>query len=190
MKATSSVRLCWWGVALAVTIGAGALAASASGAEVQACIGRSDPLDIGSDPAACAAGSRVSAISVKFGFTAQTDPNAKVQPGPLVLVKRLDETSPRLFLDATSIRPLKSVLVVVFEQAVSTDGSPGGRGRRLFSFLLDDALITGLEDSAQEGVVASLSPLEVVAFAYARVTLRDDVSGELSCFDFKTLKAC
>jgi type VI protein secretion system component Hcp len=178
-------------IVLAVVIGVGFFASWAEAAEVQACVSRGGPLAIGGDPAECPSGGRLDAISLKFGLSVQFPEgggvgllNGVAQPNPLVLAKRLDQASTRIFLDTALQRRLPSVLVVIFEQ------TGGQRGRRLFSILLEDAIVAAFEESAQEIRAAGLTPLEVVSFAYARITLRDDVSGETSCFDFQQSRSC
>ena len=71
----------------------------------------------------------------------------------------------------------------------TADGTASGsRGRRLFSILLENARISLLEDSAQDGSVGS--PLESVFISYDKIRLRDDPSGTVSCFDFQLNRQC
>ena len=175
-------------VALGLAIATGLVASPAGATDVRACVAFSEALSIGDDPANCVPENRVEAVSVKLSLTGG---GATAQPGPLVLVKRLDQTSPTIFLDAARGRALPNVLVVIFESGVSTDGSTAPLlGRRLFSILLEDVVISALEDSAQDGSAGRLSPLEVVSFTYVRLRLRDDITGATGCFDFQRRMAC
>ena len=89
MKTTSRTK---WSlrflIVLSVVIGGGA-AFEASAAEVQACVSRGSPLGIGADPAECAAGDRVDAISVKFALSAQPNFLAAFDAGRNFYAQRL-----------------------------------------------------------------------------------------------------
>jgi type VI protein secretion system component Hcp len=187
MKATHRHTLIPGLLALAMVAILDGLAGSASAAEVQACLALAGSLSIGDDPASCAAGNRVDAVSVKLSLATAGKP----QVGPLVLAKRLDETSPALFISAATTRVLPNVLGVIFESGTATSGGASPvPGRRLFSILLSDAVIASLEDSAEDGGLTRVSPLEVLSFSYGRIALRDDVTGAVGCFDVLQSKAC
>jgi type VI protein secretion system component Hcp len=171
---------------LGVVVGISGFAFPGGAAEVQACLSRSEPLTIGGNPDECPGGGRLDAISVRFGLSVPlsgTSPSGATQPSPVFLAKRLDQASARIFVDAASQRRFASVLIVLFEQ---TNGTRG----RLFSILLDEVIISVFEESAQEGRAAGSSPVEQVGFAYEKITLRDDVSGETRCFNFKEATPC
>jgi type VI protein secretion system component Hcp len=101
-----------------------------------------------------------------------------VQVGPFVVSKNLDRTSPGLFLDVVTGRHLRGVLIAVFES------TPRGGFRRVFSFLLEEVLVSSLEFDAADSRVRGATPLDLVGFSYARLTVRDDVFNVTTAFDF------
>jgi len=170
------------------------LAASlASAFEVQACVQFSGAvLQISDDPKNCAAGNKIDAVSVKVSFEGGVPTTTgggggykAGTPGPLVLAKHIDQSSPPLFVASMTATLLNTVLVVIFDRGA---GAP--RGARLFSMLLTDARISSLEDGAQDSRLTAAGPLEMVTFDYARIRLRDDTSGTETCFDFTTGFPC
>jgi type VI protein secretion system component Hcp len=152
--------------------------------EVVACMSIGTPaIAISSDPRSCPADRLIDAVAGASGWTVPAAGGA-TQAVEFQLTKRLDRTSPTLFLDAVSQRRLSAVLVVFF------DGRPGGSGQRLYSLLLTDVLITSLANSAADDGAASAFPLEAVTFRYRSITVRDDASGVQQCWDFQLQRLC
>jgi type VI protein secretion system component Hcp len=153
---------------------------------VVGCIFDSTNPQINDDPNRCPADRRLDVVSVKTSWTQSSTVGGgggggagKVQVGPFVISKNLDRTSPGLFRDVVTGRHLRGVLVVVFDS-----GPRGGSLRRVFSFLLEDALVSSLEFDAADSRARGATPLDLVGFSYAKLTIRDDVSGLATTFDF------
>jgi len=169
---------------LAVVLFALALPCTAQ-VSVVGCIFDSTTPQIGDDPNRCPADRKLDVVSIKTSWTQPTATGGasgagvgKVQTTPFVIVKNLDRTSPKLFLDVTTGRHLRGVLIAVF------DTNNRGNLQRVFSFLLDDVLVSSLEFDAADSRVRGALPMDQVGFSYARLTIRDEVSGLSSNFDF------
>src|SRR5262245_55342761 len=150
---------------------------------VVGCIFDSTNPQIGDDPNQCPADRKLDIVSMK-GSWAQTGTiggggggAGKVQFNPLVISKNLDRASPRLFLDVVTGRHLRGVLVAIFESDAR------GHLRRVFSILLEDAIVSSLEFDAADSRARGASPVDLVEFSYARITVRDDVSRLSTTFD-------
>lgn len=167
-------------------IGCGCLvglpAPAAQALEVVGCLYESGAPPISADPQACPPEQRLDIVSLKTSWTNTPDVGGggagRAQAGPFVLAKRLDQMSPRLFFYVVTGRHLKAALIAIFEPR----GGP--RAQRLFSILLEDVAITRLETSAAESSRDPGAPLEMVELDYAKITLRDDVSGQQTQGDF------
>ena len=171
------------GVGLALALGS--IPSAVHALEVVACMYDSTTVPrIGDDPNACPADQKLNIVSVR---TSWADPSTtgsssggaapNVQEGPFVLAKRLDRTSPGLFLALATRQLLGGVLVVMYDQRV------GLRVPRLFSILIENAVVVSIEASGADG---SADSLELVGFKYAKITLRDDVSGRQTSWNFVT----
>ena len=151
---------------------------------VVGCIFDTTNPQINDDPNRCPAERKLDIVSIKTSWTQSSTIGGggggagKVQVGPFVVSKNLDRTSPALFLDVVTGRHLRGVLVAVFD----TDNR--GRLRRVFSVLLDEVLVSSLEFDAADSRARGAMPLDLVGFSYARITIRDDVSGVATTFDF------
>jgi type VI secretion system Hcp family effector len=153
---------------------------------VVGCIFDSTTPQITDDPNRCAVDNRLDVVSIKGVWTQSTTIGSatggagagKVQQQPFVIVKHLDRASPRLFLDVTTGRVVRSVLVGVFD----TDSR--GRPVRVFSFLLEDVFVSSLEFDAADSRSRGAMPMDQVSFVYARLTVREDSTGVSQGFDF------
>jgi type VI protein secretion system component Hcp len=54
----------------------------------------------------------------------------------------------------------------------------------VFSFLLEDALVSSLEFDAADSRARGATPMDLVEFSYARITVRDEASRLSTTFDF------
>ena len=170
---------------LAVVLFALALPCTAQ-VSVVGCIFDSTTPQISDDPNRCPADRKLDVVSIKTSWTQSTAIGSasggagagKVQSTPFVIVKNLDRTSPTLFLDVTTGRHLRGVLIVVF------DTNNRGSLQRVFSFLLDDVLVSSLEFDAADSRVRGALPMDQVGFSYARLLIRDERSGLSTNFDF------
>ena len=136
------------------------------------------------DPNRCPPERKLDIVSIKTSWTQTASATAgggagagKVLPGPFVISKNLDRSSPGLFLDVVTGRRL-DVLVVVF------DTGPRGNLRRVFSFLLEEALVSSLEFDAADSRARGAMPLDLVGFSYVKLTVRDDLFNVTEAFDF------
>jgi type VI protein secretion system component Hcp len=174
---------CWLTFLLLVLAALVMTPSLSSALEVQACIARStDPtLDITSDPAACAPANRVEAISASIAVLGDLGSGPERQP--LLLTKKIDQTSALLFLNSVKGQHFKNVLVVFF------DGTAARRGNRVLSMLLSNAFIKRFAQGAQDQKISSV-PVETVEFEYFKLQIRDDVSGSSGCWDFTTDLPC
>jgi len=152
---------------------------------VVGCLFDSTAPQINDDPNRCPADRKLDIVSVKSSWTQTATVGGgggggagKVQVGPFVISKNLDRTSPGLFRDVVTGRHLRGVLVAVFES------NSRGNLQRVFSFLLEDALVSSLEFDAADSRVRGASPVELVGFSYERLTVRDDVTRLSTTFDF------
>src|SRR5262249_53411385 len=93
------------------------------------------------------------------------------------IVKNLDQTSPGLFRDVVTGRHLRGALIVVF------DTNTRGQLRRVFSFLLDEVLVSSLEFDAADSRTRGATPMDLVSLVYARITVRDDATNTVQNFD-------
>jgi type VI secretion system Hcp family effector len=151
---------------------------------VVGCIFDSTPPQINDDPNRCPADRKLDIISVR-GSWAQTATigagggagEGKVQFKPFAITKNLDKASPSLFLDVVTGRHLRGVLIAVFES------NSRGNLQRVFTFLLEDAIVSSLEFDAADSRVRGASPVDLVEFSYAKITIRDDVSRLSTTFD-------
>ena len=152
---------------------------------VVGCLFDSTNPQITDDPNQCPAERELDIVSLKTSWTQTLAVGGggggagKVQVGPFVVSKNLDRTSPGLFLDVVTGRHLRGVLIAVFET------NSRGNFRRVFSFLLQDALVSSLEFDAADSRARGAMPVDLVGFGYARLTVRDDVSGVSTTFDFE-----
>jgi type VI protein secretion system component Hcp len=153
---------------------------------VVGCIFDSTNPQINDDPNRCPADRKLDIVSIKTSWTQSSTVGGgggggagKVQVGPFLISKNLDRTSPGLFLDVVTGRHLRGVLIAVFDS-----GPRGGGLRRVFSFLLQDVLVSSLEFDASDSRARGATPVDLVGFSYARLTIRDDVSGLSTTFDF------
>jgi len=151
---------------------------------VVGCIFDSTTPHITDDPNQCPADRKLDIVSVKTSWTQASSigtgaggGEGKVQTGPFVVSKNLDRASPSLFLDVVTGRHLRGVLVVVFES------DSRGNLRRVFSFLLEEAIVSSLEFDAADSRARGATPVDLVGFSYARITVRDDVSRSTQTFD-------
>jgi len=136
------------------------------------------------DPNRCPAERRLDIVSIKSSWTQSAGVGVgggggegKVTVGPFVISKNLDRTSPGLFLDVVTGRHL-NVLIGVF------DTGPRGNLRRVFSFLLEEAVVSSLEFDAADSRARGAMPLDLVGFAYAKLVVRDDLFNVTEAFDF------
>ncbi len=81
-------------------------------------------------------------------------------------------------MDVVTGRHIRGVLVAVFET------NSRGNLQRVFSFLLEDALVSSLEFDAADSRVRGASPVDLVEFSYAKLTVKDEVSRLTTTFDF------
>ena len=169
---------------LAVVLFALALPCTAQ-VSVVGCIFDSTTPQISDDPNRCPADRKLDVVSIKTSWTQSASVSAtggagagKVQTQPFVIVKNLDRTSPKLFLDVTTGHRLRGVLIAVF------DTNNRGNLQRVFSFLLDDVLVSSLEFDAADSRVRGALPMDQVGFSYARLLIRDERSGLSTNFDF------
>jgi len=153
---------------------------------VVGCLFDSTNPQITDDPNQCPPERKLDIVSIKTSWTQTLAVGGgggggagKVQVGPFVVSKNLDRTSPGLFLDVVTGRHLRGVLIAVFET------SSRGNLRRVFSFLLQDALVSSLEFDAADSRARGAMPVDLVGFSYARLTVRDDVSNVSTTFDFE-----
>ena len=152
---------------------------------VVGCLFDSTNPQITDDPNQCPAERKLDIVSLKTSWTQTLAVGGggggagKVQVGPFVVSKNLDRTSPGLFLDVVTGRHLRGVLIGVFET------NSRGNFRRVFSFLLQDALVSSLEFDAADSRARGAMPVDLVGFGYSRLTVRDDVSGVSTTFDFE-----
>src|SRR5215831_15013905 len=157
---------------------------------VVGCIFDSTNPQITDNPNNCPADRRLDIVSIKSAWT-QTDTlgtgggggAGKVQTKPFVIVKNLDRASPALFTDVVTGRHVRGVLIAVFES------SNRGPLQRTFSFLLEDAIVSSLEFDAADSRARGASPMDVVEFSYAKLTVKDEVSRITSVFDFVANRA-
>ena len=157
---------------------------------VVGCIFDATNPQITDNPNNCPADRKLDIVSIKGAWT-QTDTVStgggagagKVQTKPFVIVKNLDRASPALFMDVVTGRHIRGVLVAVFES------NNRGALQRTFSFLLEDAIVSSLEFDAADSRTRGASPMDVVEFSYARITVKDEVSRITSVFDFTTNRA-
>jgi type VI secretion system Hcp family effector len=152
---------------------------------VVGCIFDSTNPQITDDPNRCPADRKLDIVSMKGAWTQTATTGAgggagegKVQTKPFVIVKNLDRASPSLFMDVVTGRHLRGVLVAVFESDAR------GRLQRVFSFLLEDALVSSLEFDAADSRARGATPVDLVEFVYARITVRDEASRLTTTFDF------
>src|SRR5207245_7026934 len=103
------------------------------------------------DPNRCPAERKLDIVSIKTSWTQSGGViggggggEGKVTVGPFVISKNLDRTSPGLFLDVVTGRHLQGVLIAAF------DTGPRGDLRRVFSFLLEQVVVSFLEFDAAE----------------------------------------
>ena len=151
---------------------------------VVGCIFDSTNPQITDDPNRCPADRKLDIVSIKGAWT-QTETiggagggAGKVQVKPFVIVKNLDRASPSLFMDVVTGRHIRGVLIAVFES------NNRGSLQRTFSFLLEEAIVSSLEFDAADSRARSASPMDLVEFSYARITVKDEVSRLTSVFDF------
>src|SRR4029077_15559873 len=85
---------------------------------VVGCIYDTTTPQIGDDPNRCPADRKLDVVSIKTSWTQSATAGAtggagagKVQTQPFVIVKNLDRTSPKLFLDVTTGHHLRGVLI-------------------------------------------------------------------------------
>jgi type VI secretion system Hcp family effector len=158
---------------------------------VVGCIFDSTNPQITDDPNRCPADRKLDIVSIKGAWT-QTETigsagggagAGKVQTKPFVIVKNLDRASPALFMDVVTGRHIRGVLIAVFES------SNRGSLQRTFSFLLEDAIVSSLEFDAADSRARGASPMDLVEFSYARITVKDEVSRLTSVFDFVANRA-
>jgi len=157
---------------------------------VVGCIFDSTNPQITDNPNNCPAERKLDIVSIKGAWT-QTETlgtgggggAGKVQTKPFVIIKNLDRASPSLFTDVVTGRHLRGVLIAVFES------NNRGALQRTFSFLLEDAIVSSLEFDAADSRARGASPMDVVEFTYARITVKDEVSRITSVFDFAANRA-
>ena len=153
----------------------------ASAMEVQACSARiGATLTIDSDPAACLATDQVVAISASVSVLGDLGGNPGRQP--LLVTKKVDQTSATLFLNALRGTILRNVLVVFF------DGTAARRGNRVLTILLTNATIKRFSQEGQDQ--RSGAPVETVEFDYEKLHIRDDTSRLSGCWDFTSDTPC
>ena len=168
--------------AFAVALFAVALPAAAE-VSVVGCIFDSTNPVITDDPNRCPADRKLDIVSIRTSWTQSGTVGGggggagKVQTNPFLITKNLDRTSPGLFRDVTTGRHLRGVLVAVF------DTNSRGQLRRVFSFLLEDVVVSSLEFDAADSRARGATPMDLVGFSYAQLTIRDEVSGLTSVFD-------
>lgn len=160
---------------------------AAAQVSVVGCLYDSTPPQINDDPNKCPADRKLDVVSLKGSWIQTLSPiggggggAGKVQVGPFTIVKNLDRTSPGLFRDVVTGRHLRGALFVVFD----ANGNGGNKLQRVFTVLLDDVLISSYEVNAADSRSRNASPMDIVGFAYEKLTVRDDVSGVTQSFDF------
>jgi len=88
--------------------------------EVVGCLYDNTAPQIDDDPRTCPPERQLDLVSLKTSWTNTPSTGGggagKAQAGPFVLAKRLDRTSPQLFLHVVTGRHLDGVLIVIFEQ--------------------------------------------------------------------------
>ena len=152
---------------------------------VVGCIYDSTVPHVTDDPNRCPAERKLDIVSIKTSWTQSGGiigggggGEGKVTVGPFVISKNLDRTSPGLFLDVVTGRHLQGVLIAVF------DTGPRGNLRRVFSFLLEQVVVSSLEFDAADSRARGALPLDLVGFAYAKLVVRDDLFNVTETFDF------
>lgn len=153
---------------------------------VVGCIFDSTNPQITDNPNNCPADHKLDIVSIKGAWTQPVTVGSagggagagKVQLKPFVIVKNLDRASPSLFTDVVTGRHLNGVLIAVFES------NNRGALQRTFSFLLEEVIVSSLEFDAADSRARGASPMDVVEFSYARITVKDEVSRLTSVFDF------
>jgi type VI secretion system Hcp family effector len=159
---------------------------AAAQVSVVGCIYDSTTAQITDDPNRCPADRKLDIVSIKTSWTSPVTIGSatggagagKVQSQPFIITKNLDRTSPGLFVDVTTGRHLRNVLIGVF------DTNNRGNLRRVFTFLLDTVFVSSLEFDAADSRQRGALPLDVVSFAYAKLTIKDETSGLSTAFDF------
>src|SRR5262245_47960519 len=167
-------RLVGWSV-LALTLVGGGLIMPGYAAEVDivACFDGAVP----STPQTCPAGSdRINVVSIKSELTHTLADDGgggggsgKVQFAHFAMVKRLDSTSPKLFLAVATGRHTRMLGIGVF-----TTVGMGQTARLVFSITLTDVVITRIADIAQD-TLSTTEPasMETIEFAFSKIELLD-----------------
>ncbi len=174
-------------LALATLAGLG-LAGPAAALDIVACVSGTAVQQLNDDPRTCPPDRRIDAVSVGLnvkqltsGSTGGGGGASKPQVSDLKLAKKLDGSSPNLFRLSLNGKHVPSVLVVGFE------GDQRGRVTRSFTLLLQGAMVTlydfSAEDTRREG-----GATEIINWNYEQITIRDDTTGQVVNYDVRSLK--
>ena len=173
------IRRGFVGIALAFVLGL--TVTNADALEVVSCLYDRTTPHISDDPRECP-DQKIDVISIKTAWTNGTTLGSagggavdKAKAGPLVIVKRIDQASPKIFLALATVQRLQGVLVVIFDQ------KGGAKAPRLFSILIETAFVASIDDSSADG---KDDALEMVGVVYGKATLRDDASGAQASWNF------
>ena len=156
---TALRRLAW---SLGGLLGAGVLLIAprpSSALDVVACLALAgETLSITSDPRLCPSDRVLDAVAGSSRWV----PGPGADSATFELTKRLDHTSPRLFLLTMTQKAFPVVLIAFFDSAA------GGDGQRLYSIRLANVTISALANSADDTATRGALPLEKVTFQFTR----------------------
>ena len=138
---------------------------------------------------------RIGVVAVSEGVTSPRDPATGQASGrrvhkPFVIVKQVDNASPKLFMAAVTNENLKSVDCTIYRRS-------GGR-QPYFEIKLEDAAISSFAIKAREDSdndrddltsrSASLGTFETVQLVFRKITLIDTAHGTIASDDWEVLQ--
>ncbi len=119
-------------------------------------------------------------VPVSGGGSGQ--PTGRAQFSPMIIHKRIDIASPQLFVALLNNKRFPSAVITFLR---STGGLPF---TKFFTITLTNVFISNFRtDAAETNVMAGP---EQINLNYARIQLRDEMTGTLACFDFTSNSSC
>jgi len=95
--------------------------------------------------------------------------------------KRFDSASPALFLALFSPKSFPNAVFTFLQQT-------GAQLRKIFTITLSEVYLTKFGTDATEPHV--LAGPEQIGLTYAKIVLKDEVTGTTACFDRVTMRTC
>ena len=105
---------------------------------------------------------------------------SKLVPSDMVINKRLDASSPPLFLAMVTGKHFPNAVITFLQE------NEKGNLTKFFTFTLSNVVVSKLETNASENQVLT----EKINLNYSRIQLKDEASGQQACWDIPSNTSC